>query len=367
MGKIGRNPQKKISNLDKLKEFDWIDRQTRALFIEFTLFNPNLNLFSHNLILFEFLPTGNFIKSSQFSPIDLFDVTNANMFTFKIIMNIIYMLFIVIFMVRVIKQAIKLNWGYFKQFYNYIDLAIIAFSWSAFSMYLYRLYESNHIFDQIQNSTLGGAGIENISINLQYITYCNDLLQVFLGFCATFGTIRFIKLLKFNKKIIVFVQAFKNSLKDLASVGLVFILIWLAFVQAIYLIFNDKSAQFATLVSTMETCFQLIFGKFDVIPMIKSNAVLGPIFYILYNVMIVFMLVNMVLTILTDHYNDARLTNDLDKEDPELYNYLKSVLGSLINKKNRNSDKAKPVYHDPLLSLQMKMDLLVNKINLDKF
>jgi len=229
-------------------------------------------------------------------------------------------------------------------------------------MYLYRLYSSYEVYNLLKKSKKEftqtpqmRSFIQSAFINLQYISYCNDLLQMFLGFCAAFGTIRFIKLLRFNKKIIVFIQAFSHSLKELLSFGLIFIILWFSFVQTMYLIFNEKSGQFASLVTSMETLFQLILGKFDVLPIIKANAALGSVFYILYNILVVFMLINIFFSILTDNYNEARMSNDLDRQDPELFSYCKSLLGRVFNK-NSGKQGNPPVYVDPMTSLPRKID-----------
>ena len=57
------------SKLALLQKANWIDRQTRSVFIEFILYNPNINSFSVCTILIEILPTGNLIKSSRFDSI----------------------------------------------------------------------------------------------------------------------------------------------------------------------------------------------------------------------------------------------------------------------------------------------------------
>ena len=364
MNNLGYDPSILKTDLAKLKDINWIDRQTRAVFVEFTIYNPNVNLFSSCLILFEFISTGQIIKSSQFSPINLFDINNSTFISFKIIMNFIYMIFISIFMIKEIAKILKDRVNYFKQFYNYIELVLISLSWASLSFYLYRLYSSYEVYNLLKKgkkdfvpSIQINSFIQSAFINLQYISYCNDLLQVFLGFCAAFGTIRFIKLLRFNKKIIVFMQAFSRSIKDLLSFGLLFLILWFSFVQAMYLIFNEKSSQFATLVTSMETLFQLILGKFDVLPIIKANALFGSIFYILYNVLVVFMLINMFLSILTDHYNEARMSTDLDKEDPELFNYFKSFLSSVFRKKDKA--KIEPAYQDRVNDLSRKTEQLL--------
>ena len=86
MNNLGYDKSILLGSLDNLKQNDWIDRQTRAVFIEFTIYNPNVNLFSNCLILFEFISTGQIISSSQFSPINLFDINNSSFISFKIIM-----------------------------------------------------------------------------------------------------------------------------------------------------------------------------------------------------------------------------------------------------------------------------------------
>ena len=96
-------------SIDILKSNNWLNKQTSALFIEFTLYNPNLNLYEHCLILFEVLSTGNFVNSAEFYSIDLSEVTNDKILTFKILVFIIYLIFIVIFMIDEIMKFIRLR------------------------------------------------------------------------------------------------------------------------------------------------------------------------------------------------------------------------------------------------------------------
>ena len=111
-------------------------------------------------------------------------------------------------MIVEIREIIQKKLKYFLDIYNYIELLIIAFAWSAFSMFLYRLYESNHIYKELNS---------NKFINLQYLTTCDTAMNYFLGFCVAFASLRFVKILRFNKKVIVFFLAFKTSLRELIA------------------------------------------------------------------------------------------------------------------------------------------------------
>ena len=57
------------SNLSQLHQLSWIDDQTRAVLVQLTLYNPNVQLFTSVKLLAEFLPTGGVDTQSSFRPI----------------------------------------------------------------------------------------------------------------------------------------------------------------------------------------------------------------------------------------------------------------------------------------------------------
>ena len=56
-------------NLSALRQLNWIDGQTRAVVIQFTIYNPNVQLFTAGTLLTEFLSTGGVETLSNFQPI----------------------------------------------------------------------------------------------------------------------------------------------------------------------------------------------------------------------------------------------------------------------------------------------------------
>ena len=56
------------SNLSQLHELEWIDSQTRAVIIQFNLYNPNVELFTSITLLTEFLSTSGLYPQSHFEP-----------------------------------------------------------------------------------------------------------------------------------------------------------------------------------------------------------------------------------------------------------------------------------------------------------
>lgn len=56
-------------NLSELHRLGWIDNLTRAVFIQFSLYNPNVQLFTSVILLVELIPTGGVFPHTRFEPI----------------------------------------------------------------------------------------------------------------------------------------------------------------------------------------------------------------------------------------------------------------------------------------------------------
>jgi hypothetical protein len=68
------------SNLSTLHQLGWIDTKTRAIFIQLTLYNPNVQLFTSITLLVEFLATSSIYPSALIEPINFYG--NSLLFDF---------------------------------------------------------------------------------------------------------------------------------------------------------------------------------------------------------------------------------------------------------------------------------------------
>ena len=60
-----------LANLTELKSLSWLDMHTRAVIIQMSLYNPNVDLFIFVTLLVEFIPTGALYPSIRVEPISL--------------------------------------------------------------------------------------------------------------------------------------------------------------------------------------------------------------------------------------------------------------------------------------------------------
>ena len=169
------------SNLSALHQLEWIDSRTRAVIIQLSLYNPNVQLFTSVTLLTEFLSTGGVHPQSRIEPMNLyFSLTSISQF----ICIIIYMIVIIYFMLLEIQSLFRMKWKYFYQFWSLINIGIIICSWMAVGIYIWRYDEYSRI-GQLFKETNG-----YVYINLQFCTYINEYLTFIYGFCCFFGTVK---------------------------------------------------------------------------------------------------------------------------------------------------------------------------------
>ena len=349
-----------LTQLQILQELSWIDAQTSAIFLEFTLFNPNLNLFQHCFYIFEITSGGNFVTSSQLTPLHLFDLNDSALISFKVIIFLIYLAFVCILMAIEARELMKSKWfEYFRNAYNYFDLAIIAFSWAAFSMYLYRLYAANEIYTKLKQTDKN-----EFFINFQYAASCQTVFDFLMGLCVFFASFRFIKTLRLSKRIIIYILAFKRALNELLSFGLIFMIVWTSFVQVFYLLLNTESKGFSSIFASMYTCFQIVLGKFNSNAFYDSKSLMSVPLFVSYNVVIIFVMVNVLVSILVDEFGLAQRDEELSQVDVDVLRFLTEKISSLIpfiGKRNKIFG-TNTVYVDFSKSFEFRVEDFLKKV-----
>ena len=153
-----------------------------------------------------------------------------------------------------------------------------------------------------------------VYINLQVAAYVNDILTFLFGFCCFFGTIKFLHLGRFNKRLSLFTQTLQNSIKELLSFGMMFSIIIMAFLILFYLLFISKMSSCANLLETAEMIFQMASIKYDTKGFIQASAFLGPFCFSLFIFVGVFICLRMSITIINDNFARAR-KNRIDNEE----------------------------------------------------
>lgn len=269
-----------------LQKLNWIDKHTRALFIEFSLFNPNVNLFAYCTILFEYLPTGEVLNSININPFALYNYESPYSIAI-LVFDIIYLVIIIFLMINELRKLVKSGCRkYFSYFWVYIQWTLILISWSIFFVYIYKLISRNEILNKLKNKK---------DINLQGLSYWNSLLVYLFGFCTFILTIKFIKLFRFNSVIACLIECLKLSSVYLLNFLFIFGIVWISFVKLLYLLLGSKFYEFSTLMKTIETTFQIMLGKFQTEDILKHDFTFILLVIVAFDILIILIMMTFLL------------------------------------------------------------------------
>ena len=113
----------------------------------------------------------------------------------------------------------------------------------------------------------------------------------------------------------------------------------------------------------MYTCFQMLMGRGSglFLDMYGNYDIIGILMFFGFVICIVFVLMNIFLTIVYDSYMEACNDFTLDEEDPELFAYLKSLFVSVFFCFKAETDTATPVYKDISDGLPSRFDEILKK------
>ncbi|XP_014730788.1 PREDICTED: polycystic kidney disease 2-like 1 protein isoform X2 [Sturnus vulgaris] len=323
--------------LQVLKEKLWLDRGTRVVFIDFSVYNANINLFCVLRLVVEFPATGGAIPSWQIRTVKLIRYVSAWDF-FIVACEIVFCVFIFYY---VVEEALELRihkLQYFTSIWNILDVVVILLSIVAIGFHIFRTTEVNRLLGELLKRPNTYADFEFLAF---WQTQYNNMNAVNLFF----AWIKIFKYISFNKTMTQLSSTLARCAKDILGFAIMFFIVFFAYAQLGYLLFGTQVENFSTFVKCIFTQFRIILGDFDYDSIDNANRVLGPIYFVTYVFFVFFVLLNMFLAIINDTYSEVKEELSSQKDELQLSDILKQsynrTLARLKLKKEQISDVQK--------------------------
>ena len=331
-----------MKEIQDLQFHGWIDRYTRAVFAEFTVYNAQTNFFGVVSMLIEVLPTGGYHPYPKVNTIRLYRYTGPDQLV-VMAFEFLFFAFLCVHVYSEAKQLFVLGKKYFAVPWNYIEILVICSSFSAIFLYLAELGFTKIAIRRMR------ANPEDF-ISFDYIIFLDEAYLGTLGFAVFCAFLKFLKLLRFNRRMSMLVQTIKVSSAPLFSFFFIFLLFFMAYTQAAFLTFGPANEHYSSFVVAAETMLSMTLGGFDFIGLQDANRVIGPIFFVSYMVFIFFILVNVFVSIVNDSF--AEVVSDVAKQtnEHEVVDYIvycvKEQIGTYV------SPPFKPLYKPSLTDFE---------------
>ncbi|XP_041364433.1 uncharacterized protein LOC121379847 [Gigantopelta aegis] len=301
--------------MSRLQQEQWVDKHTRGLFVELTVYNPQVNLFAIVTIIAEFSDTGGVVPSYRIEPAMLLPYMSSALL-FQVLCEIVYFVFTVMFIFKEMKKLIQLKFQYFKYVWNLVELSIIAMSIAAIVVYFYKFIVTNQLTSQFKQNK------GNKYMKFQYVGYWNEVFSYIIGWLVFFGSLKFLKLLRFNKRMSLLAATLRKGAKRLVHFSLIFWIVFLAFIQLFYLTFMSTALSFSSFVGSVETGVLMIMGQIDIFSMTMVLPIMSHIYVFLFVFTITFIVVNMFLSILNETFADVRADLTKMSNDYEILSFM---------------------------------------------
>ncbi|KAK3100011.1 hypothetical protein FSP39_013442, partial [Pinctada imbricata] len=311
--------------LQDLQSYHWVDRGSSALFIEFNLYNPNVNLLTVVMILFEFSSTGSVLSSYQLFTTKLYMYQNG-LEIFTAVCESFFVLFTLYFTCVEVKHLRKQGRsGYFSDTWSYIEVSIIVLSYSAIGVFAQKMIAISSIMTEYRNAARSSF------TNFHTAVIWSFTLSYILAFMVLLVILKLFKILRFNPKTRMLNDTLKFAGKSLFSTLLVIFIVLLAFAQFAVLLFGSKMNDYKDIPSALMALFNFSLGVSDYFGLEAANRVLGPFFFFIFCFLIQYILLVIFVAVLMLAFKKAQQKYKVAKgEKPVtwyIYNYIIRLAG----------------------------------------
>ena len=348
---LGPDKVTALNELTSLEANGWIDRYTRALFAELNIYNVNVNLLCVVTLLFEDLPTGGGETFVNVQTIRVFRYI-GNFSAALMACEVMFAFLLLRWIFRDGKRLWKERKAFYKNVWNVFDVTITSLSVTAFALYFARLAFLKSAIDEIH---------ENRSrfVSFQYVVLLNEGVNAMIAFVVLLLNLKFLRMLRFNRKISVLSTTMKVSASKLTNFMVIFLVIFLAYCFLVWLVFGAALEDYRSIIRCMVSMMAMVLGNFKFYDLVDVNRFIGPAVFFSFMVIFQFIIINMFIGILCESFNEVR--TDAIKQSNEyeilqfMTNRIKAFVGLFVEPPIR------PEYKWPKSELEKKVETIEEK------
>ncbi len=303
---------KSNETLLELKNNLWVDRQTRAIFLEFILYNADSNLFSFITLWLEIPITGGPLLKSDATMIRVYG-TGFN----AIYMRVMEVLFLTLLLtnIGIMIYQIKSEESFvrcIKKPRTLADLSLFGTSSLLIIIFAVRYFTTKSLVNDIKGSVVH-------FIPFQRAVFFHDLFTYFLGFVTCLAFIKLVILLRLMERIAKLAATLKYSLFDVFSTLFLISIGIFAFAMLGYLAFHTDTKAYKTFLDTLEMLIGLSMGEFRGISNQFTEAEPLLRFYVItYMLFTQIFMFNILIAVIIDSHNVFKFKSVLHPKDHEL-------------------------------------------------
>ncbi|KAG9475124.1 hypothetical protein GDO78_003535 [Eleutherodactylus coqui] len=307
----------------------WLDTYTRAVFVEFTIYNANVNLFCLVRLMFETNALGTFLTHADLQSIRLYTYTDG-LHVFVVAAEVIYFLFVIYYMVMQGTLMKTQKWGYFRSKWNLLELAIILISWSALSVFVKRTILGNRDITYYQEH-------KDEFVSFNETATADAALGYLIAFLVLLSTIKLWHLLRLNPKLNMITATLRRAWGDISGFITVILVMFLAYSIACNLIFGWKLSSYKTVFDSAKTMVSLQLGIFNYEEVLDYNPVLGSFVVGSCIIFMTFVVLNLFISVILVAFSEEQKNHQASEEE-EIVDLMLMKICSFLGLRHKKDD-----------------------------
>ncbi|XP_064595268.1 polycystin-1-like protein 2 [Liolophura sinensis] len=228
--------------LQELLSAFWVDKRTRLLTLDFTVYNANTNLFCFASLMSEFPGTGGTITTAVILPFRVYQYAGT-LGNFVFFTEIMFIFLLAVAVVKLVLKMVKHGVKYLYDFWHVVDFVSLVSCFVAVAMYGLRKFSTEMALHRFQ---LDGRQF----VSFQQVTFWDNMMVAMVGLVTFTCTIRTVKILGFSRRLDAILTVLSMALRDLFYFSLMFLIFLMAFVACGYFMFGQDLKAYQTVLTT---------------------------------------------------------------------------------------------------------------------
>ncbi|NP_999801.1 receptor for egg jelly 3 precursor [Strongylocentrotus purpuratus] len=320
---LGSMYEEAKDSLAEMVDARWLDARTRALFVEWTSYNANTNLFCVVTFLMETPASGGLLKLPEVQAVRLHRYA-ANYKLFVILCEILFVvaLFFVMYREYVRYKPIGIR-KYLSDKWNLLEIAIIVNCIVSAGLYIYRYVITKQLFKQMRDESVRFVGFRTAATS-------DNALGYSLAVIIILSCVKFLYLLRLNPRMYLLTSVISDCYHEvIAFTFLIFILI-LSFAFPMTIMFGSNLPDYRDITKTALNLFITLPDNFVYEDLKSVQRVLGPLILLLFQFLSCYLFLDLLIAALNESMVTIRRHPPPPSENRMLGLLLLSKIFSLL-------------------------------------
>ncbi|XP_072051916.1 polycystin-1-like protein 2 [Amphiura filiformis] len=328
MANLGATSEEALQILNQLRESRWLDDLTRALFVEWTVYNANTNLFCVVTFTLEMPETGGFFKYPYIQSVRLYrSVASFHLFMFVI--EFIFLLYVFYYTYVEISKYRQQRRQYFRCIWNWVEFTSIILCYSIISVYIYR-------FVVMKRLNTSHSWEKFVSFH-QAASVADAFIYLF-AFLVIISTVKILHLLRLNPRMYLLTTVISQSATELVAFSILVLAYLCSFTVLANLFFGAHLYNYHSYKMAFVNLFNFLLGSFNHKELLDVNRYAAPIIVITYEAFALYLFMNLFISALSVAMTNVR-RKPVYSEDGKLGLLLIDKLLSLLGIDNKKLQK----------------------------